>query len=142
LGKKPNTRKARHTSVRDLYLNHGSSLARGSSLCQTAWYELVVCCKTKFRSSKFSIVLLFGGVWHTLGDHLATVGSARSCAHPCPCTRYKKARSICAWHHDLQWWRHASDTGAREGVRRVPARRCHAYSRPTVHERDAQALCS
>jgi hypothetical protein len=53
----------------------------------------------------------------------------------------QKARSICARRHHVQWWRHAGDAGAREGVRPVLARRSHAYFRPTVHERDAQALC-
>ena len=53
----------------------------------------------------------------------------------------QRARSICARRHHLQWWRHAGDAGARKGVRPVPARRRHAYFRPTVHERDAQALC-
>ncbi len=43
----------------------------------------------------------------------------------------QKARSICARRHHLQWWRHAGDAGAREGVRPVPARRRHAYFRPT-----------
>ena len=53
----------------------------------------------------------------------------------------QRARSICARRHHLQWWRHAGDAGARKGVRPVPARRRHADFRPTVHERDAQALC-
>ena len=33
------------------------------------------------------------------------------------------------------------DAGARESVRPVPARHRHAYLGPTIHERDAKALC-
>ena len=33
------------------------------------------------------------------------------------------------------------DAGARESVRPVLPRRRHAYLRPTIHERDAKALC-
>ena len=88
------------------------------------------------------VVLLFGGFWHTPGNTLfTTTGCARSCALPRPCICHKKARSICARRHHLQWWRHAGDAGARESVRPVPARRRHAYLRPTIHERDAKALC-